>query len=91
MSLRKLSPRQFEILRCIIDFINDVGYPPTFLEIMKAFNFKSKNAITGHIRMLEKKGYIGRYFKGEARSIVVLFDMQGFAVETKVRRCENEN
>ena len=41
-----------------IKYTDDNGNTPKVSEIRKAFNFKSNNSVTGHLRSLEKKGYI---------------------------------
>ena len=66
---RKLTAKQAEVLAFIEQ--NPVLYSPTVREIATAFMYKSPNAVVGHLRALEKKGYIRRR-KGAARNIEVL-------------------
>ena len=56
--MRKLTPRQKEILELIQSFIDDFGMPPTRAEIAKELGFKSANAAEEHLRALQKKGVL---------------------------------
>ena len=56
--MRKLTPRQKEILDLIQSFIDDFGMPPTRAEIAKELGFKSANAAEEHLRALQKKGVL---------------------------------
>lgn len=55
---QQLTARQAEVLAWITD--NRVLYGPTIREIAQAFAFKSPNAVTVHLRALERKGKIRR-------------------------------
>lgn len=55
---QQLTARQAEVLAWITE--NRVLYGPTVREIAQAFSFKSPNAVTVHLRALEKKGRIRR-------------------------------
>lgn len=56
--MRKLTPRQKEILELIQSFIDDFGMPPTRAEIARELGFKSANAAEEHLRALQKKGVL---------------------------------
>ena len=53
---KPLTNRQTEILQ----FIQDQSVPPTVREIGAAFGIRSPNAVRGHIKALESKGYLRR-------------------------------
>ena len=48
--------------RAVWDFvagrIADTGVAPTYRDVMDRFRWKSVNAVTGHVRPLEAKGYL---------------------------------
>jgi len=56
--MRRLTPRQSEILALIQDFIAEYGMPPTRAEIARELGFKSANAAEDHLRALQKKGVL---------------------------------
>jgi len=56
---KKLTNRQQQVLDFIINYVRDVGYPPTVREIGNEFKISSKGAYD-HIMAVEKKGYIRR-------------------------------
>jgi repressor LexA len=47
-------------LTAIAGFITDNGYAPTVREIGELVGLKQPNGVLGHLRALEKKGYIQR-------------------------------
>jgi len=53
-----LTPKQQKILNFVRKSIEKTGFPPTRVEISKAFNYSSANAAEEHLRMLERKGAI---------------------------------
>ena len=53
-----LTARQAEVLAFISE--NSAMFGPTIREIAAAFSFKSPNAVTVHLRALERKGKIRR-------------------------------
>ncbi len=65
-----LTPRQKKIFRYIRQQIDKRGYGPTVREIADKFEIVSPNGVVGHLRALEKKGYIVRAAK-KSRSIEV--------------------
>ncbi len=65
---QKLTPRQQQILQLICTTIQQIGRPPTRVEIAKHFGFKSPNAAEDHLRALQRKGYI-RLLAGTSRGI----------------------
>lgn len=66
-----LTDKQRDVLQYIIDFTMENGYQPSIPEMCLHFGFKSTNAITSHLRLIEKKGYIDRQGK-KGRSIKIL-------------------
>lgn len=65
--MKQLTQRQREILKFIRNYEQQNGYWPSIREIQERFDFKSTNAVMGHLRALEKKAIIGR-IPGQART-----------------------
>jgi repressor LexA len=55
-----LTDRQLEVLRFIVQNIEDNGYPPTIREIGEALDIRSTNGVNDHLKALEKKGFLTR-------------------------------
>ncbi len=66
-TMKDLTERQREILTFIEHHEWRNGYWPSIREIQEKFNFKSTNAVMGHLRALEKKDAIER-ITGQART-----------------------
>ncbi len=58
--MKALTFRQQQILTFIQERSHEQGYWPSIREIQQEFAFKSTNAVIGHLRALEKKGYLER-------------------------------
>ena len=69
MATRKLTDRQAQILRFIINFIRDNELPPTIRDIADHFGFTVKGAYD-HLLALERKGWIERHDK-HSRGITI--------------------
>lgn len=54
----KLTARQQQILKLIIDAIETTGFPPTRAEIAAELGFRSANAAEEHLQALARKGMI---------------------------------
>src|SRR3979411_2090026 len=54
----KITHKQQKILNFVRKAIQKTGFPPTRIEISKAFRYSSPNAAEEHLRMLERKGAI---------------------------------
>src|SRR5438093_3929558 len=67
---RGLTDKQDKILKFIVDYVNDKGYPPSIREIGNAFVSSSLRGVTVHLDALERKGYIKR--ASTSRSITVI-------------------
>jgi len=67
--LPSLTARQKEIYAFLQKTIRENGYAPSIHEIGKRFKIASTNAVSDHLKALEKKGYIRRVGK---RAIEVL-------------------
>lgn len=67
---RPLTARQESILRFIVGFISEVGWPPSLREIGANFGIGSLNGVTTHLDAMERKGYISR--PSTPRSIKIL-------------------
>ena len=66
-TMKDLTERQREILTFIEHHEWRNGYWPSIREIQEKFNFKSTDAVMGHLRALEKKDAIER-ITGQART-----------------------
>ncbi len=71
--MENLTLRQQEILGYIQLHMSQFDTWPSFREIQSHFRFKSTNAVMGHLRALETKGYISRV-PGQARSFRITYD-----------------
>jgi len=71
--MKDLTLRQQEILGYLQLHSRNEGYWPSIREIQAHFGFKSTNAVMGHLRALERKGYISRV-GGQARAFRVTYD-----------------
>jgi len=58
--MKELTFRQQQILTFIEERSLEQGYWPSIREIQQEFGFKSTNAVVGHLRALERKGYLDR-------------------------------
>ncbi|MBD3287991.1 transcriptional repressor LexA [candidate division KSB1 bacterium] len=72
--VNKLTKTQQNVLRGIKNFVMERGYPPTIREIMDLFGYASVNNVQRILSVLERKGYISRKHRGNARSIEILSD-----------------
>jgi len=70
--MKNLTLRQQEMLGFIQVYLRENGYWPSIREIQSHFDFKSTNAVMGHLRALEKKGYISR-IPGQARTFRITY------------------
>ena len=55
-----LTERQLEVLRFIVQQIEENGYPPTIREIGEALDIRSTNGVNDHLKALERKGFLTR-------------------------------
>jgi len=67
----QLTKRQKELLVFLNGFHNKHGIMPSSREIQEHFNFASQTAAMGHLRALERKGYIKR-MPGKARAVMLV-------------------
>ncbi|MCC5833557.1 MAG: repressor LexA [Opitutales bacterium] len=73
--MKALTYRQEEVLGYIQLHMRENGTWPSFREIERHFGFKSTNAVMGHLRALEKKGYISRV-AGQARTFRINCELE---------------
>ncbi|MCE9581326.1 MAG: transcriptional repressor LexA [Planctomycetes bacterium] len=64
-----LTPKQQEIFKFLCNHVREHGFPPSYEEIAEQFGFASPNAVTGHLKALERKGHIRRSEKSRALEI----------------------
>lgn len=65
--MKGLTLRQQEILGYLQLYMREERTWPSFRDIQSHFGFRSTNAVMGHLRALERKGYISRV-PGQART-----------------------
>lgn len=65
-----LTSRQTEVLKFIKSFTCKYGYPPTYKEIGKRFEFKSTNAAADHCKKLRAAGAV-TWVHGAMRTLTV--------------------
>ena len=71
--MKGLTTRQHEILGYLQLHQREHAYWPSIRDIQEHFGFASTNAVMGHLRALERKGYITRV-PGQARAYRITFD-----------------
>lgn len=71
-----LSERQRAVLSCIIDSIEERGYPPSVREICETVGLSSSSTVHAHLNTLEEWHYISRD-PAKPRAIIVLRDPNG--------------
>jgi len=54
------TPRQRQVLECIVSYIYDNGYPPSQRDIASGLHLSSTSTVTKHLKGLETLGYIRR-------------------------------
>lgn len=67
--MQKLTQKQASVLEFIETCYAENGTAPSFAEIAAHFGFKSNNAVTDYLKVLEKKGCL-EYRRNTSRSIV---------------------
>ena len=68
--METLTRRQAQILKFLHDAAEENGYPPTLIEIARAFRFRSPNAAADHLKALARKGAI-ELTEGASRGITL--------------------
>lgn len=72
--MKGLTAKQQEILGYLLLHMREEGTWPSFREIQSHFGYQSINAVMGHLKALEKKGYITRV-PGQARTFRITADL----------------
>lgn len=72
--MKELTYRQQEVLGYLQLHQRQYGTWPSIREIETHFGFKSTNAVMGHLKALERKGYISRV-PGQARTFRINMDL----------------
>lgn len=58
--MNEIKNKQKEIYDFLVIYTENKGYPPSVREICEAVNLKSTSTVHGHLKRLEKKGFIRR-------------------------------
>lgn len=66
-----LTSAQQKVMDFILRFRKTQGYPPTRREINMHFGWRSPNAASQHLRLMERKGYV-RLIDNISRGIEIL-------------------
>ena len=69
----ELTERQHQVLKFIVEMIEERGLPPTIREIGERFGISSTLGVWRHLQALEKKGFIKRW-EGRARGIEPIWE-----------------
>lgn len=69
-TMKELTEKQIEILDFVSDYEWRHGFWPSIRNIQMQFQYKSTNAVMGHLRALERKGAIQR-IPGQARTFKI--------------------
>ncbi len=69
--MKRLTPRQQEILTLLRNHIATEGYPPTLAELARMLGVSSTTGVRDHLRALERKGIL-RLQAGASRGIRLL-------------------
>lgn len=77
--MKKLTERKRAILRCIVEYQRDHGYPPSVREIGLAVGLKSPASVKAHLDRLRDDGYL-RVDPAKPRAIEVRYDENSGAV-----------
>jgi repressor LexA len=72
--MKRLTPRQQQILDLIRSHLQEQGMPPTRQEIARMLGVRSANAVEDHLKALVRKGYI-ELLSGRNRNIRLLQDV----------------
>lgn len=73
--MNDLTDKQFEVLICIKEFINEKGFSPTVRELAKLINVSSSATVHTHLKHLVNKGYI-TYLPKSSRTIRIIKEMK---------------
>lgn len=82
--MKKLTPRQREVLQAILDYRAEKGYAPSIRELGRMLGISSLRGVTVHLTALEKKGWIER--ESTSRSIRILSPIPGNSTNTSTSR-----
>ncbi len=82
-----LTERQAALLRFVIDSEREHGRPVTIRDICQRFGI-AINAVSGHLKALQKKGFIVR--EAGARNIRVLKEPDGASAGSRVQLTRDE-
>jgi SOS-response transcriptional repressor LexA len=58
-----LTVPQMRLLRWLVAYVRERGVPPTLSELADGLGFASKNTPRATLRILERRGLVGRYPK----------------------------
>ncbi len=73
--VESLPPRQRDVLRCIVSWTEEHGYPPTLAELATELGLKNRMTVHQHLSALKKKGMLN-WEPGLNRSLTVLTNVQ---------------
>lgn len=82
--VERLTARQRNILDFVVEFQDREGFAPSIREIGNFFSIKSTNAVSDHLKALERKGYVTRE-GSQSRALRVLRTSDGLQTEQQSR------
>lgn len=68
----RLTPRQREVYEFLRGFFRRRGYAPSYEEIRAHFGFASYNAVRGHLKQLEARGYLRSPWGNRKRALELI-------------------
>ena len=84
-----LTERQEEVLRSLIRWMREHGYPPTMRELGHAVGLSSTRSVSDHLVRLEELGFIRRH-RDQSRAIEVLREPDGAFASPRPTRVSND-
>lgn len=71
MAIKRLTPKQKQLLDFISSYINENGYAPTQQEMAEKFGFNSLGTVQNYLIRLEEQGFLRRKWNGKRALDVV--------------------
>lgn len=68
----KLTPAQERVYRFVQDYLAKHGYSPSYEEIRRGLGFRSLNAVSKHLKQIEKRGYLQSPWRNQKRALDLL-------------------
>jgi len=83
--VKGLTDRQAQVMRAIIEYWSEHGYPPTMRELCRLLGIRSTHAIADNFEYLAKKGVL-RICRARSRAIELSPEYMRYVVRGMARR-----